>query len=305
MRRRDVVLGLLGRPPVRGVALLMKVADRSLVREEGDPAAKRWLARPGSTIKPFSLLALMEAGKLNAKDAYVCPRQLTIAGRDFACVHPDVPLPMNASRAIAYSCNCAVAHFVKRFAPDELAAALVRSGFTSVRRNLSGENSQLQALGEDGMRVTPLELLSAYRRLALRAGEAKLAPIIEGLEGAVDFGSGQGAQVERQARGRQDRQRLSVGMVCGLCAGPQAGGGGSGAGRGTVGRRRCRAGGGRAAAEVFRQMKFALLLIFALAARAEVIYKVLVNGHVVELPAERYIAGVLAGKVVFFVMKKR
>ncbi len=43
-------------------------------------------------------------------------------------------------------------------------------------------------------------------------------------------------------------------------------------------------------------MKFALLLIFALAARAEVIYKVLVNGHVVELPAERYIAGVLAGE---------
>lgn len=196
MRRRDVVLGLLGRRPVRGVALLMKVADRSLVREEGDPAAKRWLARPGSTIKSFSLLALMEAGKLNAKDAYVCPRRLTIAGRDFACVHPDVPLPMNASRAIAYSCNCAVAHFAKRFAPDELAAALVRSGFTSVRRNLSGENSQLQALGEDGMRVTPLELLSAYRRLALRAGEAKLAPIIEGLEGAVDFGSGQGAQVK-------------------------------------------------------------------------------------------------------------
>jgi cell division protein FtsI/penicillin-binding protein 2 len=196
LRRRDLVLGLLGRPPTRGIALLMRVADRNILRQEGNLVARRWLARPGSTIKPFSLLALLEAGKLNANDAYMCPRQLTIAGRDFACVHPDVPLAMNAARAIAYSCNCAVAHFARRFAPDELAAALVRSGFLSARRNLSGDGCQLQALGEDGMQVTPLELLSAYRRLALRAGEAKLAPILEGLEGAVDFGSAQGAQVK-------------------------------------------------------------------------------------------------------------
>jgi len=39
--------------------------------------------------------------------------------------------------------------------------------------------------------------------LALRAGESKLAPIIEGLEGAVEFGSGQGAQVkDRRVAGK-------------------------------------------------------------------------------------------------------
>jgi hypothetical protein len=123
--RRQVVLGLLGRPPARGVALLMRVSDRSMLREEGNPLARRWLARPGSTIKPFSLLALLEAGKLNENDAYVCPRKLTVASRDFACVHPDVPLAMNVSRAIAYSCNCAVAHFAQRFRPDKSAAAVV------------------------------------------------------------------------------------------------------------------------------------------------------------------------------------
>jgi cell division protein FtsI/penicillin-binding protein 2 len=174
----------------------MRVADKSIVREEGNLLARRWLARPGSTIKPFTLLALLEAGKLDPKEGYVCPRRLTIAGRDFTCVHPDVPLAMNVSRAIAYSCNCAVAHFARRFASDELSAALVRNGFTSVRHGLSGDDCRLQALGEDGMRVTPLELLSAYRHLALRAGESKLTPVIEGLEGAVDFGSGQGAQVK-------------------------------------------------------------------------------------------------------------
>jgi cell division protein FtsI/penicillin-binding protein 2 len=195
MRRREVVMGLLGLPPERGITLLMRVADRSMLREEGSLLARRWLARPGSTLKPFSLLALLEAGKLNAKDEYVCPRKLTIAGRDFGCVHPDVPLAMNVPRAIAYSCNCAVAHFSRRFAPDELAAALLRAGFTSVRRNLSSEASQLQALGEDGVNVPALELLLVYRRLALRVKEAKLAPIVEGLEGAVNFGSAQGAQV--------------------------------------------------------------------------------------------------------------
>jgi cell division protein FtsI/penicillin-binding protein 2 len=181
---------------MRGVALLMRVLDGRMLRTDGDGVASRWLARPGSTMKPFSLLALLEAGKLTAKDAYVCPRKLTIAGRDFTCVHPEVPQAMNVTRAIAYSCNCAVAHFARRFQRDELAAALARAGFTSVRRNLSSEGNQLQALGEDGMNVTALELLSVYRRLALRAHEPKLAPIVEGLEGAVSFGSAQGAQIE-------------------------------------------------------------------------------------------------------------
>jgi stage II sporulation protein D (peptidoglycan lytic transglycosylase) len=43
-------------------------------------------------------------------------------------------------------------------------------------------------------------------------------------------------------------------------------------------------------------MKLALLLLFALVARAEVTYKVLVDGRIIELPAERYVAGVLAGE---------
>lgn len=174
----------------------MRVSDRRLLRTDGDAVATRWLARPGSIMKPFSLLALLEAGKVTANEGYMCPRKLTIAGRDFTCVHPGVPLAMNVSRAIAYSCNCAVAHFAQRFGPDELAAALVRAGFTSVRRNLSNEASQLQALGEDGMNITALELLSVYRHLALRLKEPKLAPIVEGLEGAVDFGSAQGAQID-------------------------------------------------------------------------------------------------------------
>jgi cell division protein FtsI/penicillin-binding protein 2 len=50
----------------------------------------------------------------------------------------------------------------------------------------------LQALGEEGIRVTPLELLLAYSRLSAR----NCAAVLEGLEGAVEFGTAQAAQVQ-------------------------------------------------------------------------------------------------------------
>ena len=188
----------------------MRLSDRRLVRVDGREAAQRWVAPPGSTIKPFSLLALLEAGKLTRNDEYVCPGQLVLNGRSLNCSHPHVPFPMNATRAIAYSCNCAVAHFAQRFEPDELSKFLIQIGFSSATGLLSGSEAtgevvsstsgvacQLQALGEDGVRVTPLELLLAYRRLARRATEAQMAPVLEGLEGAVEFGTAQGARLER------------------------------------------------------------------------------------------------------------
>jgi penicillin-binding protein 2 len=187
----------------------MNIADRRILSVRGSEAARRWIVPPGSTIKTLSLLALIEAGKLNGKDQYVCPRQLVIDGRSLPCSHPIVPLPMNVSRAIAYSCNCAVAYFTQRFARDELSKSLVRAGFSSatgllpgleasgrVQRNAAGPQSQLQALGEEGIGVTALELLLAYGRLAKRAAEPPLSAIIEGLEGAVEFGTAQGARLD-------------------------------------------------------------------------------------------------------------
>jgi penicillin-binding protein 2 len=187
----------------------MRIADRRILSVQGSEVARRRIAPPGSTIKPLSLLALIEAGKLSGKDQYACPRQLVINGRSLPCSHPIVPLPMNTSRAIAYSCNCAVAHFAQRFEPDELSRSLIRAGLSSltgllpgseasgqVRRNAAGPQCQLQALGEEGVAVTALELLLAYARLANRAAEPQLSAIIEGLEGAVEFGTARGARLD-------------------------------------------------------------------------------------------------------------
>ena len=181
-----------------GIALLLRLRDRQLVAAQGLPAAERMTFPPGSAVKPFSLLALLESGRLRPDDQYLCPGRLSIAGHSLNCSHPPSLLPMDVSRAIAYSCNCAVAHFAERFRPGELSHSLGRNGLSgSVKGNLTGSAGILQALGEEEVQVTPWEMLGAYRRLANRVGETVIAPILAGLEGAVEFGTGQAARLEK------------------------------------------------------------------------------------------------------------
>lgn len=213
LRRRDfwpLLSGVLARPlvakPVVGTALLMSVAERRVLAVEGADAAARWLVAPGSTLKPLTLWALLESQKLKASDQYFCRGKLSLEGKALNCSHPPLTVPMNVTRAIAYSCNCAVAHFAKRLVPEELPQFLRKvnlcsaSGLLSrpeavstMQPSLSGEQLQLQALGEGGLEVTALEMLMAYRTLAVHSQNPALAPILEGLEGAVEYGTGQRA----------------------------------------------------------------------------------------------------------------
>jgi cell division protein FtsI/penicillin-binding protein 2 len=199
---RKSLAGIVGDIP--GAALLVDVRTRRLITVYGAPAAGALLAPPGSTVKPFTLQSLLQAGKLNADEAFSCPGKLELGGRSFACSHPPVAAPMQVRTALAYSCNCFVAHFAERFAPGELAAHLGRCGLSSrtgwfgdaeasgrVARAAGRETQQLQAIGEGSVLVTAAALALAYRRLALSAAE----PILTGLEGAVEFGTAQQARV--------------------------------------------------------------------------------------------------------------
>lgn len=196
---------------VSEIALLLRLKDRRLLAAEGLTAAQRMAFLPGSAIKPFTLLGMLEDGRLTAKDRYLCPGRLSIAGRSFNCSHPPSALPMDASRALAYSCNCAVAHFAERLRPGELARSFQRSGLSgSVKSGLTGTDCLLQALGETGVQVTAWEMLGAYRRLASRVGEPLIAPVLHGLEGAVEFGTGQAARLEKvQVAGKTGSVRTS------------------------------------------------------------------------------------------------
>ena len=191
------------------------------------------MIRPGSTIKPFTLLALIGAGKLAPSDSFLCPGVLSLNGEQVNCSHPKLGVPMNAARAIAYSCNCAVAQFAARLLPAELKQTLLQFGFTSasgllrvpeakgrIANPATPDSQKLQAIGQDGLSITPLELLEAYRRLALRIHEPPLAAILEGMEGAVNYGTAQRAALDKiQVAGKTGSVEISPGIHAAWFAG--------------------------------------------------------------------------------------
>ena len=94
-------------------------------------------------------------------------RRLSIGGRRIDCSHPQLATAMKVDTALAYSCNCFVAHFAERFAPGELAAHLAQRGLSSttgwfgdkeaagrIARAATRDAQQLQAIGESGVLVT-------------------------------------------------------------------------------------------------------------------------------------------------------
>ncbi len=190
----------------QGVAIVLEVdSGRLLACTRPDLAARR-LVRPGSTLKPFTLLALVNTGRVRTPTAQVCPRRLRVAGRILDCSHPVSPLPLDATAALAYSCNCFFATAAAGMPPGELPELLNRLGLTSPTGLMAGEAAGwarrpagsaqvvLQALGEAGVEVTPLAVAEAYRKLALRRKTLRepdeaMDLIFAGLEAATEYGT--------------------------------------------------------------------------------------------------------------------
>jgi cell division protein FtsI/penicillin-binding protein 2 len=192
----------------QGTALLVDVKTRRLIAGHGTRLAGGALVPPGSTIKPFVLAALLRRGKIGPEEGFVCPGRLSIGRHSFDCSHPRLGSALRVRTALAYSCNCFVAHFAERFESGELAAELARAGLGAITGLLTGEVSgriqpakgaeanRLQALGEERVLITAAELTMGYRWLALGAGRPEMQPIVEGLEDAVEYGTAQLARVE-------------------------------------------------------------------------------------------------------------
>jgi cell division protein FtsI/penicillin-binding protein 2 len=192
--------------PSHGCAVLLDVRSRKLTTSSSAVAGGTLVA-PGSTLKPLVLAALLKRGKLKPDTAFPCPTRLTIGTRRFDCTHPLLPIPVRADTALAYSCNCFVAHVAEWFAPGELSRELEGLGLASRTGLSNGEAAgrvaaaatldsvRMQALGEAGILVTPLELALAYRQLAREIDAPEMQPILAGLEGAVEFGTARGARL--------------------------------------------------------------------------------------------------------------
>jgi cell division protein FtsI/penicillin-binding protein 2 len=200
--RWAVELAMKGRA---GAAVVADVTTGEIMAAEGMELAAHQLARPGSTVKPFVLMALLESGKIEASERLLCRRPLRIGGVRMDCAHAISIAELNAEEAIAYSCNSYFAEAAARLSGAELVQALRRAGLDSPSRLVKEEASgriemprdremlQLEALGDRGIEVTALELLEAYRKLALQKrndatvgeGGASSAPTGEFRDGAA------------------------------------------------------------------------------------------------------------------------
>ena len=208
-----------------GACVLVDRKTRRLLAANAPELAGGSAAPPGSTVKPLVLHELLERGLVRPGDAFPCPHNLRLEGRSFDCSHPQLAAPVTVRTAIAYSCNCFVAHYASRFRAGELATALAGWGLGS-RTTWFGERegagrvwnapAELQSLGEDGVLVTPASLAMAYCRLAERAAPAVLA----GMRDAVEFGTAQRAQVSGlRVAGKTGSVRTPAGLYLAWFAG--------------------------------------------------------------------------------------
>jgi cell division protein FtsI/penicillin-binding protein 2 len=186
-----------------GAVVALDVSSGKILAQSNLRLAVERVTAPGSAVKPFVLLELLQSGKIDPEQHLVCRRTLTIDGRRMDCTHSPAVTNLDAADAIAYSCNTYFAQVATKLSPSDLAEALERAGLTSrtglvpdeaVGRVSVGADEahlQLQALGYWGVEVTPLELLAAYRNLALHRLKNDLpaaAPVFLGLEHAVQYG---------------------------------------------------------------------------------------------------------------------
>ena len=194
-----------------GTIVIVSVPSRQVLASYNLELASAQLIRPGSTLKPLVLLALLDSAKLDPAQQFLCRRPLYIGNIRMDCSHAPEIVELNADDAIAYSCNSYVAQVAPHLNPRELVEALRRAGLDSptglakteaaghVDRLTSPDEIQLVALGEHGIEVTPLELLEAYRKLALlrRTASTKLSqPVFDGLEHAITYGTAHAAYVD-------------------------------------------------------------------------------------------------------------
>jgi penicillin-binding protein 2 len=191
--------------PEARIVVLDIASGRLLASHRLDEAA-RTLAAPGSTLKPLALYALVRAGRWNPAHRVACDRQLVVAGHRLACTHPPAP-PFDAQQALTWSCNNYFAAVARSLEPGELGHLLRPTGLlgptglagkdsleavAEFREPNSPDAEELALLGVDGVRVTPLELATAYRWLALELAahsDSDASQVVRaGLEDSASFG---------------------------------------------------------------------------------------------------------------------
>jgi cell division protein FtsI/penicillin-binding protein 2 len=164
--------------------------------------AARTATVTGSTLKPLLLLSLLQQGRVDPKTRVTCVRSQKINGELVRCAHPEEVRDVDAEDAIIWSCNTYFVRATDKFQPGEMERVLAGYGLTAAtglaRDEVHGTiqpardigSRELLALGLEGIRTTPLELVEAYRRLAMQLQENTAAAKVvrDALAGTVDRG---------------------------------------------------------------------------------------------------------------------
>ena len=175
--------------PSLGSALLLDIRARRLLAINNIAEAGRTLAPPGSTLKPLVLSALLSRKRLGSDPAFHCPGRLLIGNRRFDCTHPVTATLMTTETALAYSCNCFVARSEALLTSGSRQTVCVRASMTGGPFLPSG------AMVPQGSAGCGTGAPLAYRQLAITASRPEMHSILEGLEGAVEFGTARNARI--------------------------------------------------------------------------------------------------------------
>ena len=193
----------------QGAAVILDVRSGKVLAAYDLARAGQRLVRPGSAIKPFVLATLADHRLLSEPSEVHCSRQLNISGRKLNCGHPALAGSLGAEQALAYSCNTYFTTMGAKLTPAQLRDGLQGWGIASrvglvkdetagrIDLSQSREQTQLQCLGEENVKVTPLGLLQGYLRLARErrtTGADAHAVVFRGLEAATKYGMARLAQ---------------------------------------------------------------------------------------------------------------
>jgi cell division protein FtsI/penicillin-binding protein 2 len=221
----EVLKAKLKAEPNAVVVVLDAYSGEVIAGQHLDQAAQVHAA-PGSAIKPFTMLALLEAKALKPDEKLFCRRKLKIGGRQLDCTHATPSGALTATEALAFSCNNFFAEAGRRLSGGTLDRIHASYGLRA-STNLPArtpEELQLKALGVSGIEVTPQQLAQAYQQLVRtkfsRALHMDEAEVLTGLEQSVDYGRAFDAQTsEMKVAGKTgtalDRKRFRAGWFAG------------------------------------------------------------------------------------------
>jgi membrane peptidoglycan carboxypeptidase len=183
--------------PAVGVVLDLKSGERVAVFRPAEAESVR--SSPGSILKPLFLAAALRRQQVQPQSTVFCRRDLRINTdkRDWnlACTHPQTDVAFAAQEALAYSCNRYFASLADRILPEQASAILEQYGLGQAKIRQTREEKELLVLGVAGVVVSPMQVASAYRNLALELDDSRVHAVSEGLYNSVRYGMAHNAFV--------------------------------------------------------------------------------------------------------------